>query len=1049
MLPLRVLAHSVPVFVASAVLVMLACSGDGGTEPPEKDPAVATALAKVGGDGQSAAVGTTLPNPLVVSVKDQYGEAMRGVAVSWEVTAGGGAVSSATTTTGSNGNASVNWTLGTVAGENAVRASVARITSEIAFTVTAMPGEVATLAVTPDSASFDALEDTAHVVIEAADEYGNEVAADAIGWSSSNGSVATVANEIITAQGNGSALIVASAGGRADTVAVTVKQVPTDATIAAGNSQTGPAGEPLPVDPAVAVVDANGYGVPGVPVLWGLGEGSGSISTDSVDTSPGGVGAVSWTLGLHSGTDTVVATVGGFEGTPFVFTATATPNGVISGSITFTSVLQSTTAVLGTMEARRSTSVSSSSIGGLSRDGPRETPAPTRTFSRTGPEYVEGSLIITFHSNALGAPPAGAGQYRSTQTARAVGKEIRSRVAAHASYHGFQVRGVSPAILAARLEVPPDRLEAVRAALSRDPTIASAEREALVYGLESTPTGTVPNDPYYRAQAWHYGIVDLPEAWSYTTGSTGVIVAVVDDGIRFDHPDIAGNLTSDGYDFVTNTEAYVCGALVGLAGDGDGYDPDPTNPLKVNTSTCDFGTAHGLHVAGTIGATGNDGQAVTGVNWSVRIRPIRVLRIDNTGTSYDIAQGVLYAAGLPADDGVGGTIQASSAADVINLSIGGATQSTDVQNAVEAAAQAGVLLVASAGNDNVSTPYYPAAYPEVLSVSAVGADGELASYSNYGSTIDIAAPGGDVVDGGETHGVLSTTWDFNASTPRYDFLEGTSMAAPHVSGVAALLLAREPDLSASQLRSRLLDYAADMGPTGRDDAYGYGLLNARNSLTASHAPERDLYARLYDASNGTILTSIPAESDGSYSFEGLEDGSYYVFAGLDHDGDQLVGWPGRMWGAFGNGTASPSPVAVSGAGTYPASFSVGWPYESEPNNLLAEADDLVTNAHLRGDFSTVSDVDVYSVTLPAGQYTFETSGWIGSCWYANESDTVLELYDGTGQLIASNDDVDPAALNYCSRISTSLNAGTYEIRVLHDGGGEPYRLYQLHLREGT
>ena len=157
---------------------------------------------------------------------------------------------------------------------------------------------------------------------------------------------------------------------------------------------------------------------------------------------------------------------------------------------------------------------------------------------------------------------------------------------------------------------------------------------------------------------------------------------------------MATNLTADGYDFVPNTIEPLCGGgTVNLAGDGGGPDSDPTipNSYTFNTiSNCyspNTGIgAHGLHVAGTIGASANNGQGGAGINWSVRIRPVRVLNSGGSGSNYDIAQGILYAAGLPADNGTATPVQASSPARVINLSLGGPSNSTDLQNAVTAAA---------------------------------------------------------------------------------------------------------------------------------------------------------------------------------------------------------------------------------------------------------------------------------------------------------------------------------------------------------------------------
>src|SRR5204863_7261541 len=144
------------------------------------------------------------------------------------------------------------------------------------------------------------------------------------------------------------------------------------------------------------------------------------------------------------------------------------------------------------------------------------------------------------------------------------------------------------------------------------------------------------------------------------------------------------------------------------ADDSTGYDPNPTIPASYSldsTETCyspdDIG-AHGLHVAGTIGAVGNDRVGVTGVNWTVRIRPVRALGVAGFGETYDIAQGILYAAGLPADDGAGGTVQATSAAKIINLSLGGPDDDPTLHNAIISAASAGALVVAAAGNEGTS-----------------------------------------------------------------------------------------------------------------------------------------------------------------------------------------------------------------------------------------------------------------------------------------------------------------------------------------------------------
>jgi len=321
-----------------------------------------------------------------------------------------------------------------------------------------------------------------------------------------------------------------------------------------------------------------------------------------------------------------------------------------------------------------------------------------------------------------------------------------------------------------------------------------------------------PTDPDYSKQ-WHYSQINLPEAWEVAKGD-GITVAVIDTGIASLHTDLAANI-SGGYDFVSN---------ISIAGDGDGYDP---NPEDVG------GNFHGSHVAGTVAAVEGNAAGGVGVAFNAKVMPLRVLGIDGSGNDADIAQAILYAAKLANGSGS----LPNQAADIINLSLGGAGFSNSLESAVNAAEAEGVIIIAAAGNENSSSLFYPAAFTNVISVSAVGQDKELAPYSNFGSTISVSAPGGNMlqnIDGDPfVDGIYST---INASD--YAWFEGTSMAAPHVAGVAALMKSVDGGLNASTFKSKLElgQLTDDLGAAGRDDSFGYGLINASKAMAAAGIP---------------------------------------------------------------------------------------------------------------------------------------------------------------------------------------------------------------------
>ena len=349
-----------------------------------------------------------------------------------------------------------------------------------------------------------------------------------------------------------------------------------------------------------------------------------------------------------------------------------------------------------------------------------------------------------------------------------------------------------------------------------DATIEYAEPDRILQAQLS------PTDALYPQQ-WHYfdavGGINAPAAWDKVTGA-GVVVAVLDTGVR-PHADLAGNLLP-GYDFIIDTL---------VSNDGNGRDADASDPGDATTAgLCYSGSPasnsswHGTHVAGTIAAVSNNSTGVAGVAFGAKVLPVRVLGRCGGYTS-DIADAMIWAAGGT----VTGVPANANPAKVINLSLGGAG-ACDVtsQNAINAARARGATVVVAAGNSNAdASQFSPASCAGVVTVAATGKSGGKASYSSFGSVVSLAAPGGD---GGD--GVIST-WNTGATTPGSDGYAaylGTSMATPHVSGVAALMLSKNtsltPDQVASILTSTARPFPATCSPCGA------GIVNASAAVDA-------------------------------------------------------------------------------------------------------------------------------------------------------------------------------------------------------------------------
>ena len=347
-----------------------------------------------------------------------------------------------------------------------------------------------------------------------------------------------------------------------------------------------------------------------------------------------------------------------------------------------------------------------------------------------------------------------------------------------------------------------DRLaEALRRA---DPRIAEihADRWATIQ--------TVPNDPRWADQ-WHYheqtAGIRLPKALDKSTGA-GVVVAVLDTGYR-PHADLAANLVP-GYDMIIDTA---------VANDGDGRDADAQDP---GDGCGGQSTWHGTHVAGTIAAKTNNATGVAGIAFNAKVQPVRVLGCGG-GYFSDIVDGITWASGGT----VAGVPANPTPARVINMSLsGGGACPSSLQTAINGAVARGTVVVVAAGNNNSNAANYaPANCDKVITVASVNRSGARAWYSNYGAKVEIAAPGGDT-SGNRANGVLSTLND-GVSQPgndSYAYYQGTSMAAPHVAGVVALMLANRPNWTPAKVLTRLQATARPF--PGVCNQCGSGIVNA-------------------------------------------------------------------------------------------------------------------------------------------------------------------------------------------------------------------------------
>ncbi len=564
-------------------------------------------------------------------------------------------------------------------------------------------------------------------------------------------------------------------------------------------------------------------------------------------------------------------------------------------------------------------------------------PISERAAISGGVEYVRGEVLVKYKT--------GVSQLQISQIQDKLGARFLS------THRG----GVH------KLAVPAGKTEQELVSLFQDePGVEYAQLNTICHAM------MVPNDPYYSPYQWDLPKINCPAAWDISTGSSAV-VGILDSGIAYENynvpsyeldtvapgvtqyqqcPDLAGTSFTAGYDFINN--------------DSHPNDND----------------AHGTHVAGTVAQTTNNSYGVAGMAFDCVLMPVKVLDYSGSGTALTLADGLYWAA----DHG----------AQVINMSLGwtpGYNPGPTVQNAVQYAYNAGVVLVASSGNAGVSTVSYPAAYAEVIAVGATRYDDQRASYSQYGTGLEVVAPGGDIfVDqngDGYGDGILQMTFTgYDPGPPEsladptdwgFWFYDGTSMASPHVAALVAMMIANG-QTGVENIRTILHETSVDLGATGYDTQYGYGRIDTYAALTYGGG------------------TPPVAEFSGSPT-SGVEPLTV-TFTDLSTGSIDTWDW------SFGDGTPNSSeqnPVhEYASAGDYTVTLTVTGPYgtddETKVNYIHVDpqgtakrfaTSDIPVAGSVTGDYTNTftSDNSYEAITeiesggKPSGRYSYLEHRW--------------------------------------------------------------------------
>lgn len=375
------------------------------------------------------------------------------------------------------------------------------------------------------------------------------------------------------------------------------------------------------------------------------------------------------------------------------------------------------------------------------------------------------------------------------------GQSARQR----ASQAGVTAVETLPAIDVVAIRVTPGQEASVIQRLQARSDVEFVEPNYRAYAQE------FPSDLDYASQ-WGLPKIELTTAWDVTRGNSDVVVAVIDTGIDLQHPDLncatstgQSKLVS-GWNFVDNSN-----------------NPDDNN-------------GHGSHVAGIIAACTDNAAGVAGVAPDIRLLPLKALNDSGNGAYADVADAIIYAA--------------NNGAKIVNLSLGGASSSSTLAAAVQYAYSRGVLVVAASGNAGQPTIYYPAAYTQAVAVGSTTPSDTRSYFSNYGDGLDVVAPGSNIIS------TVPVPPGTSYQDYGYAYKSGTSMASPHVAGLAALIWSVAPDLTHDEVRAAILSTTDDLGSQGFDPDYGYGRINALKALVA--------YAgiKVQDTSDGSAIDSL-------------------------------------------------------------------------------------------------------------------------------------------------------------------------------------------------